>query len=315
MMRIVEYDDVDPLQVLHINLLCLDFALTPELVRLIRRMDPRPFPFFALYAVEGNAVIGQVGVFRLPVVSTAGAAEVGGVWAVSTHPAWRGRGVASLLLDEAHARMAAAGLRFSTLGTNASGVAHRLYIKQGYHDLHSPAVALGRSNALPHPSALRTEPAGVERLALADRLFEQIACGQLGFARRHTPFFPFLHTRSYLDVNDLWLFWRRDMLSGYAIASISNGLLRVRNLLLAEDVDAPAATRCLAQAIDVRYVQARLDRPDDVAAFASAGLQVTPQSWATFMVKPLVAGATLAEFSQLYGLEDGRFLISYLDVT
>lgn len=122
MMRIAEYDDVDPLQVLHLNLLCLDFALTPELVSLIRRMDPRPFPCFALYALEGDVVVGQVGVFRLPVVSTAGAAEVGGVWAVATHPAWRGQGVASLLLNEAHARMAAVGLRFVTLGTNASRV-------------------------------------------------------------------------------------------------------------------------------------------------------------------------------------------------
>ncbi|MDQ1300328.1 MAG: family N-acetyltransferase [Chloroflexota bacterium] len=135
MLRIAEYDEVDPLQALHINLLCLDFALTPELVRLIRRQDPRPFPCFAIYAVEGSTVAGQVGVFRLPVVSTVGAAEVGGVWAVATHPAWRGRGVASLLLDEAHSRMAAAGLRFSTLGTDASRVAHALYEKHGYRDL------------------------------------------------------------------------------------------------------------------------------------------------------------------------------------
>ena len=157
MMRIVEYDAVDPLQVLHLNLLCLDFALTPELVAIIRRMDPRPFPFFALYTVEGSGVAGQVGVFRLPVVSTAGAAEVGGVWAVSTHPAWRGKGVASLLLDEAHARMAAAGLRFSTLGTDSYRVAHGLYEKQGYRDVFSPAAALGRSDALPRPSSLTAE--------------------------------------------------------------------------------------------------------------------------------------------------------------
>ena len=313
MMHIAEYDDVDPLQVLQLNLLCLDFALTPELVRLIRRMDPRPFPFFTLYAVEGNAVIGQVGVFRLPVVSSAGAAEVGGVWAVSTHPAWRGRGVASLLLDEAHARMAAAGLRFSTLGTNASGVAHRLYIKLGYHDLHSPAVALGRSDALPRLPALRAEPAGVERLALADRLFEQIACGQLGFARRHTPFFAFLHARSYLDANDLWLLWQGDALVGYAAVSAGDDLLRVRNLLLADGIDGPAAAVTLTQATHTRYVQIRLDRP--AVAFARAGFQLTPQSWATFMVKPLAADATPADFRQLYGLEDGRFLISDLDVT
>ncbi|HHY54484.1 MAG TPA: GNAT family N-acetyltransferase [Chloroflexi bacterium] len=313
MMHIAEYDDVDPLQVLHLNLLCLDFALTPELVRLIRRMDPRPFPFFALYAVEGNAVVGQVGVFRLPVVSSAGAAEVGGVWAVSTHPAWRGRGVASLLLDEAHARMAAAGLRFSTLGTNASGVAHRLYIKLGYHDLHSPAVALGRSDALPRLPALRAEPAGVERLALADRLFEQIACGQLGFARRHTPFFAFLHARSHLDADDLWLLWQGDALVGYAAVSAGNDLLRVRNLLLADGIDRPAAAVTLAQATHTRYVHIRLDRPG--ATFARAGFHLTPRSWATFMVKPLAADATPADFRQLYGLEDGRFLISDLDVT
>lgn len=313
MMHIAEYDDVDPLQVLHLNLLCLDFALTPELVRLIRRMDPRPFPFFALYAVEGNAVVGQVGVFRLPVVSSAGAAEVGGVWAVSTHPAWRGRGVASLLLDEAHARMAAAGLRFSTLGTNASGVAHRLYIKLGYHDLHSPAVALGRSDALPRLPALRAEPAGVERLALADRLFEQLAYGQLGFARRHTPFFAFLHARSYLDANDLWLLWQGDALVGYAAVSAGNDLLWVRNLLLADGIDGPAAAVTLAQATHARYVHIRLDRPG--ATFARAGFQLTPQSWATFMVKPLAADVTTTEFRHLYGLEDGRFLVSYLDVT
>jgi hypothetical protein len=33
------------------------------------------------------------------------------------------------------------------------------------------------------------------------------------------------------------------------------------------------------------------------------------------MVKPLAADATPADFRQLYGLEDGRFLISDLDVT
>lgn len=315
MMRIVEYDDVDPLQVLHLNLLCLDFALTPELVSLIRRMDPRPFPFFALYALEGSTVAGQVGVFRLPMVSAAGATEVGGVWAVSTHPVWRGRGVASLLLDEAHARMAAAGLRFSTLGTDRFRVSHRLYEKHGYQDVCAPAAALGASDALPRRPDLRAEQASVQRLALVDRLFEQIARGQLGFARRHTPFFPFLHARSYLSAQDLWLLWRGDELAGYAAASAGNGLLRMRNLLLAAGVDASAAAAALVQATDARYVQARLDRPGDAESFAQAGFQVTAQSWGTFMVKPLAADATVAEFSRHYGLEQGQFLISFLDTT
>jgi len=312
-MRIAEYDDVDPLQVLHINLLCLDFALTPELVRLIRCMDPRPFPFLALYALEGSTVAGQVGVFRLPMVSTAGATEVGGVWAMSTHPAWRGRGVASLLLNEAHARMAASGLRFSTLGTDRFRVAHGLYEKHGYCDLYTPAAALGPSAALPFRTDLRTEPAGVERLELVDQLFEQIARGHLGFARRHTPFFRFLDARSALAAQDLWLLWRGDELAGYAVASAGKGLLRVRNLLLAAGVEAPAAAATLARATDARTIQARLDHSGEAESFAQAGFQVTPESWGTFMVKPLAADATVAEFRRLYGLQQGQFLISYLD--
>lgn len=315
MSRIVEYDAVDPLQVLHINLLCLDFALTPELAALIRRMDPRPFPFFALYALEGSTVLGQVGVFRLPMISTAGATDVGGVWAVSTHPAWRGQGVATRLLDEAHARMRAAGLRFSTLGTASSGVAHALYEKLGYRDLCSPAMALARSDELRAQPGLRVEPAGPGRLAVADRLFEQFSHGWLGFARRHTPFFSFLCARDWLNAQDLWLIWQGGEAIGYAAAAASNGLLHVRNLLLAPYADPAAVVAALGQATAARYLRVRLDHPAHAAAFARAGLLVASPSWATFMVKPLAPDATLEEFRRDYGLDEGRFLISAMDVT
>lgn len=315
MNQIAEYDAVDPLHVLHINLLCLNLGLTPELAALMRRMDPRPFPFFALYALNGSTVTGQVGVFRLPVVSTTGATDVGGVWAVSTHPAWRGQGVATRLLDEAHERMRAAGLRFSTLGTARSGVAHGLYEKLGYRDLYSPAMALARSDDLRAQPGLRVEPAGPGRLALADRLFEQLSRGWLGFARRHTPFFSFLHARSYLSAQELWLIWQESEAVGYAAAVAGNGVLRVHNLLLAPRVDPVAAVAALALAAAARYAHVRLDHPDHAAAFARAGLHVAAPSWSTFMVKPLAADATLEEFRRDYGLDDSRFLISYLDVT
>jgi hypothetical protein len=52
-MKILEYDEVDPLGVFYLNMLALEFPLTAEHVAHIRRTDPRPFPFFTLYAVEG----------------------------------------------------------------------------------------------------------------------------------------------------------------------------------------------------------------------------------------------------------------------
>lgn len=85
-LEILEYDDVNPIDVMDLNLTSLSYPLTPERVEKIRQMDPRPFPFFALYAVINGSVAGQVGVFRLPVVTTDGHDEVGGLWAVCTHP-------------------------------------------------------------------------------------------------------------------------------------------------------------------------------------------------------------------------------------
>src|SRR5512147_1190279 len=108
-MKIVEYDEVDPLKVMYVTQLALDFTLSPEKAAHIRRTDPRPFPCLAVYAVEDEAVLGQVGIFRLPMISTEGREDVGAIWAVSTHPQYSGRGVASALLEEAHARMRAAG--------------------------------------------------------------------------------------------------------------------------------------------------------------------------------------------------------------
>lgn len=315
MMRIVEYDDVDPLQVLQLNQLCLDFALTPELVSLIRRMDPRPFPCFALYALAGDAVVGQVGVFRLPVVSAAGAGEVGGVWAVSTHPEYQRQGIATQLLAAAHERMRDAGLRFSTLGTDRYLVAHALYGKEGYSDLYSPAMVTGRSELLHDRAEVCAEPAGVSRLDLADRLFERIAAGKLGFARRHTPFFSVLHARRDLDAQNLWLLWRGNELIGYAAAMAKGSVLRVTNLLLTDGAAATVSVAALARAANTQYIFARLDQVDHIAAFREAGFRVANQGWATFMVKPLAPDATVTEFRQLYGPKEGRFLISCMDVT
>ena len=104
-LNIVEYNDVDPMSVLHLTMLALDFPLTPEHAAHIRCTDPRPFPCFTVNAVENDVVLGQVGVFRLPMISTEGREDVGGVWAVSTHPNYARRGIASTLLDETHTRI------------------------------------------------------------------------------------------------------------------------------------------------------------------------------------------------------------------
>ena len=80
-MKILDYDDVNPLQVLHLTMLALNFPFAPEHAVHIRQTDPRPFPCFTVNAVDAtrDVVLGQVGVFRLPMISTEGREDVGGV--------------------------------------------------------------------------------------------------------------------------------------------------------------------------------------------------------------------------------------------
>jgi len=314
-MKILEYGQVDPLEVLQLNMLCLGFQLTPERAEVIHRHDPRAFPFFCLYALVDEAVAGQVGVFRLPVVSTEGADEVGGVWAVCAHPAYAGQGIATRLLEEAHARMRAAGLRFSTLGTDRYRVAHKLYERLGYQDVFSSPSLIARRESLPETNVLRATPAGNENLSLADQLFEQIANGSLGFARRHRPFFPFLERRNYLRGEDLWIVWRGNEAVGYALAFLNTPVLRIANLLLFDGIDPLAAVAAVTHRTDAAYIQVTTDRLAHRDAFAQAGLLLATRTWGTFMVKPLVEELTVDDFRRLYGLGTDRFLISSMDIT
>jgi GNAT superfamily N-acetyltransferase len=187
-MKIVEYDAVDPVSVFQLTMLALDFPLTPEHAEHIRCTDPRPFPCLSVCAVEDGLVVGHVGIFRLPVITTAGREDVGGVWAVATHPGYSGRSVASSLLEEAHERMRQAGLRFSSLGTSRSGVAYRLYRRHGYEDMKVRATAQATWETAHQPTRLRAEPPEPAGYNLVEDVFDHVAQGYLGFAIRHRPF-------------------------------------------------------------------------------------------------------------------------------
>lgn len=181
-LRILEYNDVDPLQVLNLTMLALDFPFTPEYAAHIRQTDPRPFPCFTVNAVDAarDLVVGQVGVFRLPMISMQGREDVGGVWAVSTHPNHAGRGVASYLLEEAHTRMRAAGLRFSTLGTDRYRKAYKLYQRHRYVDMNIWGTAIARWETAHQPTRMRAQPPGPEGYDFVERVFETISSDYLG---------------------------------------------------------------------------------------------------------------------------------------
>lgn len=310
-MKIVEYNDVDPLKVMFLNKLALDFGLSPEMVAHIRQSDPRPFPCLAVYAVEDGAVLGQVGIFRLPMISTGGREDVGGIWAVSTHPQYSGRGVATLLLEEAHARMRSAGLRFSTLGTDRFRVAYKLYSQHGYEETNLWATALARWETAHQPTRLRAQPPGPEGYDFVESSFMRIANEYLGFAWRHTPF----ERLRRVNLTDIWILYKNINVVGYAFAHMDQTLLVISNLVLQPEIDAAEAIAAVAAELKSTYIQVKISRPIEIASLQRAGYHVAHPTWDAFMIKPLVPEVTVEDARRLFGIGTDRFLISWLDVT
>lgn len=311
-MKIVEYNDADPFQVLDLTLLALDFPFTPEYAAHLRRTDPRPFPCLTVNAVEDDQVLGQVGVFRLPMISIEGREDVGGVWAVSTHPQHAGCGIASALLEEAHSRMRAAGLRFSTLGTNRYRTAHRLYRQHGYVDMNVWASALARWEMAHQPTRLRAQPPGREGFDFIEKLYGNLAVEYLGFAWRHT---PFARLRDRVNLEDVWIVWENREPVGYVFATRENQLLKISIQVLRMDIDASEAAAAVVSNLQSTYVKVIISRPSDIARFRRAGWQVAHPTWGAFMVKPLLPELSVDDARRLFGIGTDRFLISWLDTT
>jgi GNAT superfamily N-acetyltransferase len=316
-LRIFEYNAVDPLQVLNLTMLALDFPFTPEYATHLRQTDPRPFPCLTVNAVDTtrDLVVGQVGVFRLPMISTEGREDVGGVWAVSTHPEHAGRGVASCLLEEAHTRMRAAGLRFSTLGTDRYRKAYRLYQQHGYVDMNIWGTAIARWETAHQPTRLRAEraqPPSPEGYDFVERVFETVGSNYLGFAWRHT---PSARLRERVPLEDIWVLWENNVPVGYLFAQKDYLMLKIDIQVLHPDIDVGEAIASVASHLKATYIRVTVSRPSDLASLRGAGYQVAYPNWEAFMAKPLDPGVTLEDVRHLFGIGTDRFLISWLDTT
>jgi len=318
-MNIVTYDDLDPFDVLDLNILCFNFALTPEMVSKIRRLDRRPFPFFALYAVDRGRLLGQVGVFQVPLMTTQGPVEAGAIWAMCTHPAYSRQGIGSALIREAHERMRAAGLPFSTLGTSRHWVAHPFYRRHGYLDLANFASALTHRKSLPNEagSQLVVRKAIQADLAPANDLFRQAAVGKTGFSRRQNSFMEMMiEVGDILSMDELRMIHLGQDLVGYAAVRKSNDLLVVNNFILLNGFKIVDAAAALLGKAGTPYIRLVTDNHSTyLEDLRMSGFRVTPSTLDVTMIKSLQDEILLDQFHQLFDVGSGRFMMSGFDVT
>ncbi|MFZ1022518.1 MAG: GNAT family N-acetyltransferase [Thermoplasmata archaeon] len=159
-------------------------------IELWRRRAKTAADYVGLFAAEGDALLGQVFVLRIPYVFREQTDVITGIGAVATRPDQGRSGIARSLLIEVHRREREAGIRFSALWTNRTWGAHALYEKLGYRDVYSSpwVVHAGETSRGSAPRSRELRRARPADLAGIDRLHDRVATGRLGFCRRPAGF-------------------------------------------------------------------------------------------------------------------------------
>jgi GNAT superfamily N-acetyltransferase len=141
--------------------------------------------YVGIFAVERGQVLGQVFVQRFAYTFPHGTETVSGPAGVATRRDFARAGIARRMLEEVHRREREEGIAYSTLWTNRSWGAHRLYDELGYRDIYEPpfAVHVG-PRPRPSPSKIRVRGGRRADIEALESLHERFAAGRWGFAHR-----------------------------------------------------------------------------------------------------------------------------------
>lgn len=269
--------------------------------------------YVGIFAVEGLRVVGQTYVLRMPYTFPFGTETVTGIAAVAVRPDRARGGVARRILEEIHRREREDGVRFSTLWTNPSWGAHRLYEKLGYRDIHHPPWAV-RGAPPPRPRRRRStgvRPARRTDLDALDRFHDASTAGRLGYVRRNPRVLSTLARIGALNPStDLLVATERGRVVGYSENRRSARHARCAELLAGSAV---VRDRLVSEVERRAYPGAAIAFQgtfvaDSAAEFRRRGYAVLPSSWFRLMGARFGRSWSEGEAVRQFGTSDRRFV-------
>lgn len=309
-MKILEYDEVDGQKVLELSISCFGWFLGPDEVNTIRRVDRRVPDYFALYAVEKEKVLSQVGVVTLDTLCEHGIEKVGFIWGVCTRSNAARKGMACKLMEEAHTRLTTEGIRYCFLGTGKSLVAYNLYRKHGYEDFISIHRALKISKTKKQNEITYSVSKNNDTIV---NLFSKYSEGIYGFVKRPKNFLEVRKAWSWMPYDTVGLFSVDEEPIGYLVASREKNIIKIRELICPKIQD---VQRCMAS-LESEYnvdsvIYDSVIGNYGVEAIIKSGFKILDGSWGVIMVKDMM-GTKVSDIRDLYRLEEGRFHMTSID--
>jgi len=312
-MRFLTYDELTP--TMHVDRTLLHLAAfggawSSRSIEIARRRLQSLAEYVGIFAAEHGRLLGQTYVHRLPYTFPDGIESVSGIAGVATRADRRRSGVAKAIFSEVHRREKEDGIRYSTLWTNRSWGAHRLYEKLGYQDVYASPWAV-HAPVLRRPRRPRgTRSARRSDLAELDRLHARMGEGRLGFARRPDGYLPAAAAAHDLDPAEELVVIRTDgRIRGYAHVEAT-----AYRVISGEIVaDSSATRRALVSEVTRRanrrpFAFTHTPVTDAPELFQMEGFSTAPTGWYVFMASSLAGSWTPRAAVKKFATTDRRFL-------
>ncbi len=281
-MKIVTYEEIDDIQMTELTLACFHHTYSKEHVDEMVKADKRiPDWGGELYAVDGDNVLGTVGMLYPRIKTKDGIETVGGIRNVCTRPSASRKGVARMLMEEAHERMEEKGLRFSFLMTSKSLVAYELYKKMGYRDTHRYPVAFKKTNKKTSSIEFREK----EDPEYVRSLYKKSVKDLHGLIVREEDFWEMARARGWPDISKLKIAYLKGERIGYAMFNRRRKQMDCAELAVDERRYLPCLIEALeaeAEGVEIVFYYVNPNYKD---VFSDKGYTLYDDTWSRIMVK------------------------------
>lgn len=313
-MRILHYDEVDPVEAFQLNINALWWALTPTRAESYIKYDNRWSDDSFLFAVDKGKIVSQVIGLRIPTKTVDGEELILGVAGVATHPSYSRKGASTMLMKELHDRSREEGVRMAFLLTRASFVAYELYERMGYRD----AVGFPRCTKRyvrkkkPKKSVLRKFKK--KDVAELDKIFKRCTRDLYGHVLRQEKYFDWRLKISDSLKSLIYVVETPSGIGGYIIKRPSGKDMFVEEVVIPSKRNMDRVFNELEREEKGDYITVfPLAGKKQEDYIESRGYRMDRLSWGRCMVAPIVSNLTYKEIWRLYQFKEGNFCLLELD--
>jgi predicted N-acetyltransferase YhbS len=311
MMQFKTYDEVDPKEVAKLTLAGFGWNLDRESVKKLRNQDRNCSDWFAMYAVEGDDVIGQVGAAYPTIKTIEGPMKLGYIWGVTTQPDKIKKGIARKLMERVHEQMREDGADIFALSTMRSLVAHGLYVSLGYHHIQP----YGWNQRLCRKYKREGIRVNIRKRSTSQMfdLYKKFSKGAFGFTNRHP---KFIEPRClwFQYISEINTFTREGEPVGYALTTSGKKGVVIREIFCPKLDDVPECVRAIESKYKRKYITCLLHSRDDlINALDSVDLAPTRPSFGVLMMRMPKGRSSEKSMKKPVGKDKGQFQFTSTD--